>query len=848
MAACCNAARHPDAACATATDRPWRHEGDRVEALVDTGFGRELVPDLDDPGRMPPTRGAGNGVILGAFPGRPPRIRAVDRPEVVIHADLTVLRSAWDGSIELPEHGLFDADARLLCRHRLTIDGRSPEFVASTIVDDERWLGAAIVPWSGGSPDGPSLPQDAIGVLVERQVGPGMTERIEVANHGGTAISTTLRVELAADLVDLLDLGRGGVEPRPVPGSWDEASAHLSFIRSETGPAGEILRTSRVGVRTADRPVWDGAALAFRLELEPSATWQADLAVDAGSAAGWRGIAVSRAADKTGRPGTGPADPERRAAERAAWRSGRTQVRSEPPLFGRIVDRAIEDLFALRARDLERGDGRWVLNAGVPQFTGLFGRDVLTAGWQAALAGPEPLLGALDAIAETQADRDDPFRDAEPGKLVHEMRRGPRVEAGLSPRDAYYGSQTVPAMFVLALSEAWHWTGDDELLRRHIDVAERATRWAEGQASESGHGFLTYRTRSPEGLRNQGWKDSDEAIRYPDGRIVPVPIATLEEQAFHALALERLAEIHTILGKAAEAKQELHRAADHRRRWHDAFWREELGFYAMALDPEGRPVDSIASNAGHALGTGAIPRALAGRVAERLLEPDLFSGFGVRTLSADHPSYNPFAYHLGSVWPVENATFILGGKRYGLDAVVERLVEGMTAAAAGSPAERLPEALAGLSRSEWPVPVPYPAANSPQAWSASAMVQAAQALIGLYPFAPIGVAALVRPRLPDWLDVLEIERLRVGKATISLRFERRPDGSASHEVTHQDGRLVVLEAHPPQALDGGPLETTAAWLLEHAPGSMARAVRIALGIETERLVDDRPADRAEVTS
>jgi glycogen debranching enzyme len=762
-----------------------------------------------------------------------PWIRRLDGPDAIVHADGTVLVCSSDGSIVRPEHGLFEADTRLLCLHRLTIDDQPPMAIGSAIVDDDRWLATSIVRLPGGSAEGPRLPEDVVEVLIERRVGPGLEERIAITNRSRTSTRPRIALEVASDLLDLLEFQRSGAAPDPLTPSWDGESQTLRFERVLAGPQGESRREVRVRLR-ADQPArWAGTALALDLVLEPGATSALELSVASGEPAGWQ--------DDGARPHRSRSDPARRAIERAAWRSGRVRVRSEPPLFGRIVERAIEDLFALRSRELEPGTGAWVLNAGIPRFTGLFGRDVLTAAWQSALAGPDALQGAIRAIAATQADRDDPFRDAEPGKLVHEMRRGPLAESGRSPRDAYYGSDTVPAMFVLALSEAWHWTGDEEILAQHIEVAERAMRWAE-ERHQAG-GFLRYETRSPQGLRNQGWKDSDEAIRYPDGSLVPVPIATVEEQAFHVLALERLAEIHLALNRTADAEEELQRAADHRKHWHQAFWRDELGFYALALDPDDRPVDTIASNAGHALGTGIVPLEVARRVADRMFQPDLFSGFGVRTLSSSHPSYNPFAYHLGSVWPVEQATFLLGAKRYGFDDLVERLAEGFVAAAARSPALRLPEAIAGLDRSSWPIPVPYPGASPLQAWSASATVQLAQTLTGIYPFAPARVVALARPRLPDWLDMVQLDGLRVGDARLSLRFDRRSDGTTGHEVTDRRGAVVVVEAPPPQAPDLGIVEGALVWGLEHAPGRLGRALRVALGVE---IGSPRSEEHAEV--
>jgi len=562
--------------------------------------------------------------------------------------------------------------------------------------------------------------------------------------------------------------------------------------------------------------------LSFELDLSTQASWAATLAIevhDGGARAG---------------PPAG-SEPARRSAQRDAWRARRPTIEAAARLHDPF-ERASDDLFALRNWELEdqligRRDGsRWVVNAGVPMFTGLFGRDVITAGWQSAMLGPRALAGALDAVAATQATEDDAWRDAEPGKLIHELRAGPLAALGLTPRDAYYGSQTTPALFVLALSELWHWTGDDQLLDEHLDVARRAMAWAITVGDLDGDGFLEYRMRSPLGLRNQAWKDSNEAIRDTDGTISEGPIATVEEQAFFLLALERMAEICIALGEDDEAEAHLGRARALRTRWHGAFWMPHERFYAMALDGAKRQVRSIGSNPGHALGAGMVPVELAERVADRLLAPDLFSGWGVRSLSSAHPSFNPFAYHLGSVWPVEQATFALGFKRYGLDRHLDRLADAVFEAAVASPDGRLAEALTGHARTDVPMPVPYPAANVPQAWSASALVQLVQIVLGLYPFAPLRVLAVVRPRLPAWVPELTVRGLRVGRASVDLRFRRRDDGSAAWAVIRRQGPLLVVGAGPPNDVGlGHPAERLELALLDRAPGRLARAARIALG-------------------
>lgn len=740
----------------------------------------------------------------------------------LLYADYTVLCTRPDGSISADPEGLFDHDTRILSGYRLELDGRPPELLSSAEAGADRRVTILLWPRPGGDAAGPQLPQDVLEVRVDTIVGPGMAQWIEVRNRSMCPVRVRLALRLRADFRDVMDVGR----PRRHRGrtTVEAVEGGLTLVHAARRGDRRLERGLRVRAATGPSPEAGGSA-------DPAVLgWPISLA----AGEGWA-IALSFERLVDGRwEGTGRERWRARRRERAGWDRRRVAIASEPPLLGEVAERALDDLFELRNRELDGGGAEgWVPSAGMPVYTGLFGRDTLTAGWQAALLGPPQLSrGSLDLLGRHQATDDEPFRDAQPGKLLHELRRGPLSELDILPQRAYYGSQTTPAMFVLALSEAWHRTGETDLLRRHRDTALRALAWAEGPGDPDGDGFLEARTRSPGGLRNQGWKDSDEAIRYPDGRIVEPPLATVEEQAFHALALERMAEILVALEEDEEADRFLERAERLRTRWHEAFWLPEQGFYAMALDPDRQAVASVGSNPGHALASGIIPVRHARQVAERLLAPDLFSGWGVRTLSSRHPSYNPFGYHLGTVWPVEQATFALGMKRYGLDEAADRLAAAVLSAAAAFRDRRLPELISGLGRDECPLPVPYPEANSPQAWSASATVQLVQAMLGLYPFAPLGILALVRPRLPAGVEEVRIRRLRVGSATVSLRFRRREDGTAAHEVLEQQGRLLVVDAAPPQDVDGrSPLDAVRTWAVEHAPGRQARALRIALGLE-----------------
>ena len=743
-----------------------------------------------------------------------------------------------DGSIEADPTGLFDYDTRILSRFRLTIDDRAPELLSSSRPEADTLVARFRVRREGGKAEGPLLPEDALELALERRVGGGMLDRWTIANRSAVPWQGRLRLDVDSDFADIAEVGgprrqRGEVTARQGPRTLElRYEARANTKRFQAGVRVRVLvprprsadAETRVEVDTRDT----GMLLPAR--IAPRATIELGIRVSSRVRGRWRS----------------PDSPDAevhlatRARQRAAWRATRVRVEGAERLRAPL-ERSLDDLMALRNQDLEAdlllpagGPRRpgWIVNAGVPSFTGFFGRDALTAGWQAAMAGTQALRGALEVVAATQATQDDPWRDAEPGKMLHELRRGPLAMLGVNPRDAYYGSQTTPAMFVLVLSELWHWTGDDRVLRRFRDAALRAMEWAE--TTRDARGFVTYLRRSPEGLANQGWKDSDEAIRHADGRMATAPLATVEEQAFHYLALQRLAEILLVLGDDGAADALLDQAAELRTRWHAAFWMPRDGFYAMALDADGAQVASIGSNPGHALAAGIVPPEHARMVADRLLSSALFSGWGVRTLAEDHPSYNPLAYHLGTVWPVENATFALGLKRYGLDDHLDRLVAGMLEGAAVSPEGRLPEALAGHRREPGVPPTPYPGACAPQAWSASAVIQTVQIMLGLYPFAPLRMLAVVRPRLPRWVPELTLRNVHVGPATVDLQFKRNADGSASHKVLRKDGPLVVATAGPPARARG----TAAPWLeqveravLKRAPGRLVRAARIAVGLD-----------------
>ena len=426
---------------------------------------------------------------------------------------------------------------------------------------------------------------------------------------------------------------------------------------------------------------------------------------------------------------------------------------------------------ALRIQEFALKRSVFVPAAGIPWYVTLFGRDSLVVAMEAISGFPEFARGALDRLAAFQATDDDPEQDKEPGKVPHELRFGELAELGLLPFAPYYGTHDATPLFVIVLSYAYEWSADKGVLEQFREPAEAAIRWLLESGDRDGDGFQEYGTRSSRGLYNQGWKDNAVSIQHEDGSIPPLPIALCEFQGYAYDALKRMAAIRELLGDADGAGELRERARRLYERFNEEFWWESEGTYYLGLDGQKRPIRTVASNAGHCLASGIVPPERAARVIDRLMAPDMWSGWGIRTLSADHPGYNPFLYHLGSVWPHDNATIAGGFRRYGRIEEAQRVAEGIFAAADCFESNTLPELFAGLPRERAGFPVQYLGANVPQAWAAASVFRFIAILCGIH--AKGSERKLyVNPNLPDWLPQITIRNLRAGKGAADLRMER----------------------------------------------------------------------------
>jgi glycogen debranching enzyme len=664
--------------------------------------------------------------------------------------------------------GFFVRNTRVLSREHITVDGQEPVSFSTANVGAHAQLSYCELA------EGETLPSEALYLTVERFVGEGLRSRLGVHSWSHEPRRVEIRVELAADFADIDEAERGQrQQDGDVIEKWDADARDLRLDYAHPG----LDRAVAIRVETNADVHYTDHAVTVVLTVDPGESATVDLVTEP--------VLDGRRLPAPGATFTETDDPAGRA--RATLATELTRLRSTNLDVATAWATAIGDLATL---PLGEPSGPTAPIAGLPIYQQIFGRDTLTVSWQALLAGPTMLRDSLRLNAAHLGQRIDDWRDEEPGKLLHQARHGPLSLLGIDPFTAYYGDWATPPDFLVFLGQYLAWTGDRDTLRDLLPAARQVLDWLERYADLDRDGFLEYHRRSAAGVKNQGWKDSDTAIVDEHGRNVDNPIAPSELQAYHYAALRHGAFAFAATGDRAFAAGLIARAAALRRRFHPAYWMPDQHCYAMALGPDKQQVRSVNSNDGHLLAAGIVPPRIAPTVARRLFAPDMFSGWGIRTLSADHPAYNPFSYHRGSVWPVEAGTIGLGLARYGRVDELHRLAEATFAAAALFEGHRLPEVISGLPRDQdHPHPGVYPKACSPQAWSASAIIALIQALLTLRPAAPLRTI-IIDPHLPDWLDDLELQGMQVGSATFDLAVQRRRNGRVA--IRTRGDRITVI--------------------------------------------------------
>ncbi len=481
------------------------------------------------------------------------------------------------------------------------------------------------------------------------------------------------------------------------------------------------------------------------------------------------------------------------------WLRGWMEASSNSADLNRLLDRSLRDLRMLSMR-LEREE---FFAAGVPWFVALFGRDSLITALQTLAFNQNVAADTLRLLARFQGREVNEWRSEQPGKILHELRMGELAHLGEIPHNPYYGTVDATPLFLILVAQQAAWTGDLTVFHELREHVERALTWIDQYSDSEGDGFADYRSTSAGGLINQGWKDSGNAMVNRDGGLAEPPIAVVEVQGYIYRAKMDLAGLFERAGEPDRANRLREEARRLKERFNQAFWLEDLGIYAMALQAQGRPVAVVSSNPGHALWAGIADLDKAHKTAERLMADDMFNGWGIRTLSSLEKAYNPTAYHLGSVWPHDSAMIAAGFRRYGFDEYASRIFAGLSAASLHFESQRLPELFCGFPYQDYSVPVRYPVACHPQAWAAGSIPYLITIFLGLQPEAFERRLRIVRPLLPQGVDRIQLRGLRVGSASVDIDFERGSDGQISVNVAALQGELdVALEAEskrePPQ--------------------------------------------------
>jgi glycogen debranching enzyme len=710
----------------------------------------------------------------------------LEAPRLALAEGSHLLVSSPAGDIDPEEeHGFFVQDTRLLSRYRLRL-GRRRWLPVSTAATTHYSAQLFYVNPGVETPQGP-IRRHTLSLTVARTLRGGVHEDLDITNYGSRPAVFPLIVTFECDFADHFEV-RGRQLPRRrqvhtavengAGGDGSPSEVRWSYQR-EDFRRGLIVRVAKAG----SPPRFDAAnRLTFEITLPPREGWHTCLHFI--PVIGTEEIAAPEACHHRLL--------DELETRRQRWYGAVAGCQTTHDEVRLAYRQAVEDLAVLRLTAADSDVEHVVVAAGIPWFATLFGRDSLIITLQTLPFTRQFAPAVLRELGALQATTVDDWRDAQPGKILHEVRHGELAHFHEIPHTPYYGTADATLLYPITLHEAYRWLGDRALVEELLPVAERALSWMDRYGDLDGDGLQEYRRRSSRGIRHQGWKDSGDAVVHADGSNVDAPVALVELQGYAFDARRRMADLYDALDRTADAARLRADAETLRQRVLSRFWWPEEGTFCFALDGSKHQVRSVVSNAGHLLWSGLVPADLAPQVAGRLLAPDMFSGWGIRTLSARHPSFNPFSYQLGSIWPHDNSLIALGFSRYGLMEETQRVAQAIFAASACFQSSQLPELFAGHQREQRSFPAQYPQANIPQGWAAGAVFLLLRALLGLRADAPRR-RLLLDPHLPPWLPRLTLTRLAVGDALLDLDVFREGERTR-YDVILRSGALEVVTA------------------------------------------------------
>ncbi len=698
--------------------------------------------------------------------------RTDDRTRVLKHGETFALFDRY-GDIQpigSGEQGLYHEGTRFLSYFELLVNGRRPLLLHSTVKADNSLLVADLTNPDLYLAERRAIPKGTFHIFRAKLLWEGVHhEHIRLVNYGDTTVDIELELRFAADYADIFEV-RGVKRSRRGEMSSAQTSDH-ELLLSYRG-LDDVMRRTRIAFSMTPETI-TGRQSRFRLPLSPQAA--RELYITIACEGGARAPAVLTY--------------DQARAETEAAMAARRQVSipsTSNEQFNDWINRSAADLQMLISQTPQ---GRYPY-AGVPWFSTPFGRDGIITALQFLWLDPSVAQGALGFLAATQAEEENPAQDAEPGKIVHEIRGGEMAALGEVPFRRYYGSVDATPLFIILADAYYQRTGDRPFLETLWPAIERALQWIDRYGDSDGDGFVEYARRSATGLVQQGWKDSNDSVFHQDGNLAQGPIALCEVQGYVYRAKRAAAKLATLLGHSDYGVALERQAAQLKRRFNEAFWCPDIATFALALDGDKRPCRVRSSNVGHVLFSGIADFTYARQTAETLLCAASFSGWGVRTLANAEHRYNPMSYHNGSVWPHDNAIVAMGLARYGFKGKAMQILTGMFDASIVMEFHRLPELFCGFDRLPGQEPTLYPVACSPQAWASGSVFYLLQACLGLT-FSPEKPQVRFHyPQLPPYLHELQLKNFRIGGGVIDLVL-RRHARDVGINVSHKEGDVEV---------------------------------------------------------
>jgi glycogen debranching enzyme len=698
---------------------------------------------------------------------------AEDRTRVLKYGEMFAVFDRH-GDIEplgLGEQGIYFQETRFVSELALCVWGSRPLLLSSTVRSDNSVFTADLANVDVADGCSVVVPRDTIHVLRSRFLWQGVCyEELKVVNYGLSTLDIPFRLAIDADFADIFEV-RGTRRERRGRRLEDKATTN-SILLSYEG-LDHVIRQTRIECHPAPLQI-SSKELRFETSLRPKQSAEFHLVVSCDPKAHNRSTGYRRAVLAT-------------ESEMDAVSSGMCKISSSNDRFSRWVQRSLADVEMMMLGNPEAN----YPYAGVPWFSTVFGRDGIITALEMLWVSPRIAKGVLQYLASTQATEINRESEAEPGKILHEMRRGEMAQLGEVPFGRYYGSVDATPLFIILAGAYFDYTADRDFLQELLPHIDLALQWIDKYGDADSDGFVEYACHASKGLVQQGWKDSSDSIFHANGEIAEPPIALCEVQGYVYAAKRAAAKLSATFGdrqRAAALEQE---AVELQRKFEEAFWCEDLSTYALALDGRKKPCRVRTSNPGHCLFAGIASRQRAHLVAHTLLSRDFFTGWGVRTVASEESRYNPLSYHNGSVWPHDNAMIASGLARYEFRDLAGRILMGLLDVSSFVELHRLPELFCGFDRRAGQGPTLYPVACSPQAWSAGAVFMLLQACLGISVAGQSGKLIFDRPSLPEGLQQLWIRDLRITNSRVDVFLEREA-GTVRFEVLEKQGEIEVI--------------------------------------------------------